>query len=154
VAGVTAPQYGMPYCGTPIGLPGPPHVPLGVPAGLQSHVIANHTCVDLPDPVKHMRVDVKQCPGISYPKPVNQVCIKEETTMGLGVFRQPCADKHQVIRPGAACQGGVCPTGYEAAGDPGAYDPSAGAPAGTVLPGNGGADTSGPACTTGTPAAK
>ena len=38
IAGVTAPQYGMPMCGTPIGLPGPPHVPLGVPAGLQKHV--------------------------------------------------------------------------------------------------------------------
>ena len=29
ISGVTAPQYGMPMCGTPIGLPGPPHVPLG-----------------------------------------------------------------------------------------------------------------------------
>src|SRR5262249_588571 len=43
IAGMTAPQYGMPITGTPIGLPGPPHVPLGVPAGLQKHVIANHT---------------------------------------------------------------------------------------------------------------
>ena len=50
VAGVTAPQYGMPMCGTPIGLPGPPHVPLGVPAGLQQHTIVNHTCVHLPEP--------------------------------------------------------------------------------------------------------
>ena len=50
VAGVTAPQYGMPMCGTPIGLPGPPHVPLGVPAGLQRHEIVNHTCVCLPEP--------------------------------------------------------------------------------------------------------
>ena len=39
IAGVTVPEYGMPYCGTPIGLPGPPHIPLGVPAGLQRHVI-------------------------------------------------------------------------------------------------------------------
>src|SRR4051794_20129056 len=35
VSGITAPQYGMPYVGTPIGLPGPPHIPLGIPAGLQ-----------------------------------------------------------------------------------------------------------------------
>jgi len=35
VAGITAPQYGMPYVGTPIGLPGPPHIPLGGEAGLQ-----------------------------------------------------------------------------------------------------------------------
>ena len=31
-----APQWGMPITGTPIGLPGPPHIPLGVPAGLQT----------------------------------------------------------------------------------------------------------------------
>ena len=50
IAGVTAPQYGMPMCGTPIGLPGPPHVPLGVPAGLQKHTIVNHTRVHMPEP--------------------------------------------------------------------------------------------------------
>jgi len=27
IAGVTAPMYGMPMSGTPIGLPGPPHLP-------------------------------------------------------------------------------------------------------------------------------
>jgi hypothetical protein len=141
----------MPMCGTPIGLPGPPHVPLGVPAGLQRHVMVNHTCVDLPGPTTEMRVDVKQCPGMSYPKPVNHVSIKEETTMGLGVFRQPCADKHQVITPG--CQG-ACPAGYDGACEQGAYDPSAGAATGTVLPSSGAAATSGPACATGAPAAK
>ena len=45
VAGVTSPQYGMPISGTPIGLAGPPHVPLGVPAGLQRDTIVNHTHV-------------------------------------------------------------------------------------------------------------
>ncbi len=45
VAGMNAPQYGMPITGTPIGLAGPPHVPLGVPAGLQQHVMVNHTRV-------------------------------------------------------------------------------------------------------------
>ena len=52
VAGVTAPQYGMPISGTPIGLAGPPHVPLGVPAGLQKHEIVNHTHVVLPQPAR------------------------------------------------------------------------------------------------------
>ena len=42
----------MPMCGTPIGLPGPPRVPLGVPAGLQKHVIVNHTHVHLPEPTE------------------------------------------------------------------------------------------------------
>ena len=48
IAGVTVPEYGMPYCGTPIGLPGPPHVPLGVPAGLQRHVMYNDTQMHIP----------------------------------------------------------------------------------------------------------
>ena len=47
VAGVTAPQYGMTYSGTPIGLPGPPHIPLGAPAGLQKHTIRNHTHMNI-----------------------------------------------------------------------------------------------------------
>ena len=54
VAGVTAPQYGMPYVGTPIGLPGPPHIPLGGPAGLQKHVMKNHTHMHIPDPAEHV----------------------------------------------------------------------------------------------------
>jgi hypothetical protein len=29
---VTGPNYGMPFTGTQIGLPGPPHIPLGGPA--------------------------------------------------------------------------------------------------------------------------
>ena len=83
MAGVTAPQYGMPISGTPIGLAGPPHVPLGVPAGLQQHVMVNHTHVSLPQPVTHERIDVKQEPGIRYPEPANHARIVERT-------RQPC----------------------------------------------------------------
>ncbi len=77
VAGMTAPQYGMPMCGTPIGLPGPPHVPLGVPAGLQSHTMVNHTCTRIPEPVHNFRVDMCQSPGYSYPAPVAHVKIME-----------------------------------------------------------------------------
>ena len=50
IAGVNAPQYGMPMSGTPIGLPGPPHIPLGHPAGLKKHVIRNHTHMHIPQP--------------------------------------------------------------------------------------------------------
>ncbi len=77
ISGVTMPQYGMPMCGTPIGLPGPPHVPLGVPAGLQKNTIVNHTRVHLPAPTEAVRIDVKQKPGLSYPKPVDHVRIVE-----------------------------------------------------------------------------
>jgi hypothetical protein len=146
VAGVTAPQYGMPMCGTPIGLPGPPHVPLGVPAGLQRHVIANHTCVDVPGPTESMRIDVKQSPCMSYPKPVNHICIEEKTTMGVGVFHQPASDAHQMIRAGGP---GVCPTGYEGpCQGAGPYDPSAAGAAAAGAPA-GEAPAAGPACSNG-----
>jgi hypothetical protein len=83
VAGMTSPQYGMPISGTPIGLAGPPSVPLGVPAGLQQHTMVNHTHVSLPQPVTHERIDVRQEPGISYPEPVNHVRIVERTAPGI-----------------------------------------------------------------------
>ena len=72
VAGMTAPQYGMPITGTPIGLPGPPHIPMGIPAGLQAHSIKNMTKSKIPGPVKHFRMNVKQEPGFSYPDPPAQ----------------------------------------------------------------------------------
>ncbi len=78
VAGATAPQYGIPITGTPIGLPGPPHIPLGTPAGLTKHVIRNHTPMHIPRPVDKMRIDVRHQPGYSYPNPVSRVKITEQ----------------------------------------------------------------------------
>lgn len=78
VAGVTAPQYGMTYTGTPIGLAGPPHIPLGAPAGLQKHVMRNHTRMNIPDPVSTMKMHVRQVPGQSYPQPPSRVHIREQ----------------------------------------------------------------------------
>jgi len=72
-----APQWGMPITGTPIGLPGPPHVPLGAPAGLQQHVMKNRTRIHLPPPVAQVKVSVKQRPGLNYPRPVNHVYVDE-----------------------------------------------------------------------------
>ena len=79
LTGMGTPQYGMPMSGTPIGLPGPPHIPLGVPAGLQKHVIKNRTKMHIPDPVCDVKVSVKQRPGQSYPHPVSRVRITEDT---------------------------------------------------------------------------
>jgi hypothetical protein len=78
VAGVTAPQYGMTYSGTPIGIPGPPHIPLGHPAGLQQHVMKNKTHMHIPDPVDKMKMTVRQQPGMSYPTPPSRVKIHEQ----------------------------------------------------------------------------
>lgn len=95
MAGVSAPQYGMPITGTPIGLPGPPHVPLGIPAGLQRHVIKNDTCVHIPPPTKKVKIHVKQTPGMSYPKPASHVYIHEHVNPPCGHF---CPEgQHQQI---------------------------------------------------------
>lgn len=97
LSGVSTPEWGMPYVGTPIGLPGPPHVPLGGPAGLNKHVMKNHTRQHLPRPVNTMHINVKQSPGFSYPAPVNSVWIHEKA-MSPGVnYRQPKDDRHQCV---------------------------------------------------------
>lgn len=95
VAGITAPQYGMPYVGTPIGLPGPPHIPLGHPAGLQKHVMTNHTKIHMPPPTRKLDIHVKQKPGFSYPKPPSHVHITEHAHVPPVKFRQPFSDKHE-----------------------------------------------------------
>ena len=102
MGGVTAPQYGMPICGTPIGLPGPPSLPMGVPAGLKKHTIKNHTRVRLPKPTDKMKVNVRQVPGYSYPKPVDHVRIVERTRPGIGRFKQPLGDRHERVKPDCA----------------------------------------------------
>jgi hypothetical protein len=66
-------QYGQPYTSTPIGLAGPPHLPHGRPASLQSHTIRNLTDVNMPRPVENMLIDVKHVPGMSLPPPVSHV---------------------------------------------------------------------------------
>jgi len=107
IAGWDVPEYGMPYCGTPIGLPGPPHIPLGVPAGLQRHVMVNDTHMHIPPPTEKVKIKVAQVPGLSYPKPVDHVHIVERSTVPPVEFNQPHAISHQVV-PGA-CDS--CPPG-------------------------------------------
>ena len=77
--GAVFPNYGMPITGTPIGLPGPPHIPLGSPAGFQKHVMKNRTRMAIPPPVEKMKISVKQRPGLNYPKPVRKVMVDETT---------------------------------------------------------------------------
>jgi hypothetical protein len=85
VSGGNMQAWGMPYTGTPIGLPGPPHIPYGGPASLQSHTMRNLTKTDLGEPVKDMLIDVRHEPGLSQPHPVNYIEYTE---------------KHPVYRPG------------------------------------------------------
>jgi hypothetical protein len=107
ISGVNAPQYGMPITGTPIGLAGPPHIPFGSPAGLQKHVIKNHTKVHIPEPTSRVRIDVKQKPGMSYPEPVHHVRIVERDGVEPGKYRQPLGNRHE--RNGESCPEN-CPT--------------------------------------------
>lgn len=72
------PQYGYPSVGTPIGLPGPPHIPLGKPAGLKSHTMRNTTDYDIGEPVDHVLIDVRHEPGIRMPQPVKHVQYTEK----------------------------------------------------------------------------
>lgn len=72
------PHWGMPITGTPIGLAGPPHLPYGGPAGLQSHTIRNKTAQHIPEPVDHFLLDVKHSPGIRMPEPARHVQYHEK----------------------------------------------------------------------------
>jgi len=97
VSGVTSPIYGMPSVGTPIGLPGPPHVPLGIPAGLRKHKMVNHTHVHLPEPSRSINMDVKHKPGLSYPMPATDVRVKETFVTPTPTLHQPLFHKFRRV---------------------------------------------------------
>jgi hypothetical protein len=113
ISGVNGPQWGMPSVGTPIGLPGPPHIPLGHQAGLTEHTMKNRTRVLMPPPVHKMKMTVKQRPGMNYPRPVNNVNVSEVNRAPFKLFGgtlQPalCAVKdrigaHKKCAPGEPC---------------------------------------------------
>lgn len=115
LAGATAPEYGMPITGTPIGLPGPAHIPLGVPAGLQKHTITNHTKMHIPPPTRHLGLHVQQYPGLSYPKPARHAYIAEKSDVPHVKLRQPPEDRKRFVGNGgpdpdaAAAEAGLCP---------------------------------------------
>ncbi len=89
ISGVTGPNYGMPWTGTAIGLPGPPHIPLGGPAGLREYNIRNHTAMQIPGPTPEVNVHVRQKPGLSYPRPADRVLIQEQTIRAPHFNNQP-----------------------------------------------------------------
>ena len=102
LAGMTAPEYGMPRVGTPIGLPGPAHIPLGVPAGLQKHSITNHTKMHIPPPSREMRLHVQQYPGLSYPKPARHAYVAERHDVPHIHLKQPWEDRTRFVDNGGA----------------------------------------------------
>jgi hypothetical protein len=100
LAGMTAPEYGMPRVGTPIGLPGPAHIPLGVPAGLQRHTITNHTKMHIPPPSRSVGLHVQQYPGLSYPKPARHAYVAERHDVPHIKLRQPPEDRTRFVGNG------------------------------------------------------
>lgn len=98
VSGITGPEYGHPMVGTPIGLPGPPHIPFGAPAGLQKHVMKNHTYMSIPGPTEKLNIHVRQRPGFTYPKPPSRVFIREQNIHPTLNFHRPLSDKTHVMR--------------------------------------------------------
>jgi hypothetical protein len=133
MAGVSAPEYGMPITGTPIGLPGPPHVPLGIPAGLRRHTIKNHTHMHIPKPTEKIGIHVKQSPGLSYPKPVHHVRIHEKTRTAWLNFHAPWKKRHQRVNGGEQCADGECVDGqYQ--GEPEYTQPESGPMSDGVAP--------------------
>ncbi|NBV46676.1 MAG: hypothetical protein EBR86_13825 [Planctomycetia bacterium] len=116
MAGMTAPQYGLPYTGTPIGLPGPAHIPLGIPAGLQKHTITNHTKMHIPPPTRELKLHVQQYPGLSYPKPAHRAYIAERSDVPNIRLRQPVEERTRYSDnggPDADTAAGECPPAPE-----------------------------------------
>ena len=108
IAGVGGtPVWGMPITGTPIGLPGPPALPYGAPASLQSHTIRNLTENHLPQPVDHMLIDVKETPGYSVPPPVKHIEYTEEHP----VYREGEVLYPKWALPEGGAGGAACPPG-------------------------------------------
>jgi hypothetical protein len=69
---------------------------LGVPAGLQNHVVRNHTFQKIPAPNKTVKIHVKQTPGLTYPKPSNHTFIHENAVPPLLPINQSLSDR---LRP-------------------------------------------------------
>ena len=116
LTGMNAPQYGMPITGTPIGLPGPAHIPLGIPAGLQKHTITNHTKMHIPPPTRELKLHVQQNPGLSYPKPAHRAYIAENHDVPNIMLKQPKEDRKRWVNnggpdPDALNAGVACPPG-------------------------------------------
>ena len=97
VAGLSTPPWGTPRTATPIGLPGPPHLPYGAPAGLQRYTMHNHTKVDIPGPTPTMDIHMRQVPGYSYPKQPSKMFIREQTFHPSAPLSQPSQMRTQIV---------------------------------------------------------
>ena len=98
LSGVTVPQYGMPITGTPIGLPGPPHIPLGTPPDLKKHVMTNHTHNSNAGTGHKFKINVRQQPGYSYPAPPTRMRVREQSIHPPIRYGQTIHDANQCVQ--------------------------------------------------------
>jgi hypothetical protein len=47
--------------------------------------------------VDKIDINVKQYPGMNYPRPPRHVCIEEKSYTPPAIFRQPFFDKHEMV---------------------------------------------------------
>ncbi|OHB77991.1 MAG: hypothetical protein A2W31_05580 [Planctomycetes bacterium RBG_16_64_10] len=69
-----------------------------MPAGLQKHVVKNNTWQHIPQPTKKVRIDVKQKPGFSYPKPPHHVRIRETVRAPWKAFYIPWGNHRELVK--------------------------------------------------------
>ena len=98
ISGVTGPAYGMPYSATQIGLPGPPHLPFGAPAGLQRTRMINRTPMRMPAPTRDLTYHLRSTPGYSYPRQPRHVSVREQSFHPSPIHAQPFRNMNQTIR--------------------------------------------------------
>ncbi len=104
--------WGQEITATPIGLPGPAHLPFGGPAGLRSHTMRNLNPARLPKPTDHLLFDVKQTPAPSLPAPAKHIIYEEH---------------HPQFRPGELTYPRwTYPQGYQTPPYPGPIGPPSG----------------------------
>jgi hypothetical protein len=84
---------------------------LGVPAGLQKHVMKNHTFTLIPEPDSKVKIHVKQKPGFVYPKPASHAYITDHSRPPLFPLSPPIADGHQAVNTNLPNANTPCPPG-------------------------------------------
>ncbi|MBP85465.1 MAG: hypothetical protein CMJ64_01920 [Planctomycetaceae bacterium] len=97
ISGINMQPYGYTSVSTPLGLPGPPHIPFGGPAGFQSYIMRNRTHYHIPGPTERFTVRMRETPGYSSPRPPSHMSIREQRIHPSLPYRQSTGNQTQVI---------------------------------------------------------
>lgn len=97
ISGINIQPYGMVSSGTPIGLPGPPHIPFGNAPRLQEYHMTNRTHHHYPRNGQRFHVTMRERPGYSYPRPPSHMSIRTQHIQPSLPYRQSIGNQTQVI---------------------------------------------------------